>query len=282
MRSRLGGPFPPDLEAFFFVNTDVGAPEAARALAAALVAEPSSPARSAAVLRSLVPRTFVDCNRVLETPDADLHREKLTAAVPAYVRDPRDLETLAAMHRAYTDAAERAYGAVCGAGGFAVQLHSYAPRSVDIVRIDDDVVRALRDAYRPEVYERWPVRPEIELISEDTEGRSLTSRRVADAVLAACRSSGFDARENVTYRLHAGTWGHRHAVRHPDRTLCLELNRALLADPFTPFAEMRISPAKVERIVAPLALALAATAWVNPSRTSRGGVAGGPPSGTCG
>jgi hypothetical protein len=150
---------------------------------------------------------------------------------------------------------------VCGAGGFAVQLHTYAPRSVGIVEVDDDIVRALRDAYRPGVLETWPVRPEVEVIGEDTEGTPMAPRGVVDAVLEACRAAGFDARENVTYRLHRGTWGWRHARRHLDRTLCIELNRACLADPFTPFAEMTISRAKVDRMVAPIAAALARTAW---------------------
>jgi hypothetical protein len=40
--------------------------------------------------------------------------------------------------------------------------------------------------------------------------------------------------------------------------LCVELNRALVADPFVPFGVSPISPAKVERMVAPLAKTLAA------------------------
>lgn len=261
VRDRLRGPFPDDLEAFFFANTDVGSPEAARALARRLVDDPVSRCRSVVVLRSLVPRTFIDCNRMLDATVESLGEANLTAAVPGYVGDRGDREALTAMHRAYAETSERAYDLVCGAGGLALQLHTYAPRSVGITRVDADIVRALRDAYRPEVYATWPERPEVEVICEDTAGEPMAARPIVDAVLGAYRDAGFDARKNVTYRLHPGTWGHGHARRYPDRTLCVELNRASLADPFTPFAEMRISQAKVDRMVAPLAGALARTAF---------------------
>src|SRR5689334_21445783 len=65
LRGALAGDYPEDLRDFFFVNTDVGAPELALRTALAFVA--ARPGSTVAVLRSLIPRTFVDCNRILET-----------------------------------------------------------------------------------------------------------------------------------------------------------------------------------------------------------------------
>src|SRR6478752_1623726 len=61
VRQRLKGALPPGLGDFFHVNTDVGAPELAEAIARRYVAD--HPERAALVLRCLVPRTFIDCNR---------------------------------------------------------------------------------------------------------------------------------------------------------------------------------------------------------------------------
>ena len=47
-----------------------------------------------------------------------------------------------------------------------------------------------------------------------------------------------------------------HSMRYPGRVLCMEINRELLADPFTPFAEMHISERKARRMAAPLAAAV--------------------------
>ena len=67
---------------------------------------------------------------------------------------------------------------------------------------------------------------------------------------------GIRVAENRTYRLLPESMGHVHSIAHPDRVLCLEINRDLLADPFTPFVQMRIGPGKVARIAAPIAAAL--------------------------
>ena len=76
-----------------------------------------------------------------------------------------------------------------------------------------------------------------------------------DSIKAHYARRGLEAGENATYRLHPSTWGYRHAKRYPDRVLCLELSRARLADPFTPFREMQIAPHKVEIMSEPIAAA---------------------------
>jgi hypothetical protein len=276
VRECLKSPLPDDLQAFFFVNTDVGAPECARAVASLLAGrEPglrpdtvgamldeilrstSSSPCTTHVVRGVVPRTFVDCNRILEPADRDTG---LTPSIPEYVTRAEDVALLTDLHRRYQDVADRAYEAICGDGGRAVTLHTYAPRSVRIDRVDGNIVSALRRAYEPETYAGWEPRPDVDLITEDPESRHLAPRDWVDALVDAYQGVEVEARENATYRLHPSTLGHRHSVRYPGRVLCVELSRARLADPFTPFEEMRIGAAKVLEMAAPLALSVLRTA----------------------
>jgi len=254
LRGRLRSALPADLEAFFFVNTDVGAFECARRVAELVVAAGTG-RRQALVVRSLVPRTFVDCNRLLDAAADDLRAAGFTPALPEYITDPADRELLFELHRGYQDVSARAYRRVCGAGGSALIVHTYAPRSVDITRVDADIVRALRAAYEPEAYARWPERPPVDVISRDGAGALLAPAPLVAAVRARYAACGVRVEENATYHLHPRTLGHRHATAWPGRVLCLEFNRGLLADPFTPFAEMRIGAARVEQLAAPLAAA---------------------------
>ncbi|MFZ9886908.1 MAG: hypothetical protein ACO3JL_05335, partial [Myxococcota bacterium] len=61
LRSKLVGALPEHLEEFFFVNTDVGAHALGLRLGELLVER--LPTVRVLLLRSLVPRTFIDCNR---------------------------------------------------------------------------------------------------------------------------------------------------------------------------------------------------------------------------
>lgn len=256
LRRRLFGDFPADLREFFFVNTDVGAPECAVAFARRVVDTASGP-RKALVVRGLLPRTFVDCNRVLEreAPAA------MTPVIPDYVGDERDRRLLRELHARYTEATSRSFDEVCGRGGTALILHSYAPRSVGIEHIDGSIVERLREEYRPERFERWPLRPPVDVISEAEDGTYLAPRALVAAVRERYGAAGVETAENATYRLHGDTEGYRHSARHPGRVLCVEIRRDLLADPFTPFREMRIGEACVRRMVEPLA-----AAFLGPSR----------------
>ena len=253
----LRGPFPEGLRDFFFVNTDVGAPETALALAERVVR--ADPRRSALVVRSLVPRTFVDCNRVIDAgaaPSTSAAGE-MTPGLLSYVRDPADRRLLLARYAAYQDVAARAYEEVCGGGGTAVMLHSYAPRSVD-VPVDDRIVERLRAAYEPGVLETWPLRAEVDLITRTQGGERLAADALVEAVKASFRASGIEPAESAAYTLHPSTTGFVHAARWPGRTLCVEMRRDLLVPSFTPFAEMDADSARVDRMAAPLALGLVA------------------------
>lgn len=253
LRGRLATPLPESLLDFFFVNTDVGAPECARALAQRITESAPGRTQSVVVLRCLVPRTFADCNRELGAGAAQLSRGGLTAAIPGYVTDEADVRLLAGLHERYQEAAEREYERVCGGGGgTAILFHTYAPRSIEL-EVDADVGRALRAAYAPDRSESWPLRPDVDLITETPEGQYLAPRRFVEAVRAGYERLGVTVGENETYRLYPGTTGHRHASRHPGRVLCIEISRARLGDPWEPFGPTRVSEARVRSMVGPLA-----------------------------
>lgn len=265
LAARLAGPLPDDLAAFFHVNTDEGAPELAAEVARALAG-----AWRVRVVRALVPRTLIDVNRVVEGEVA----AGMTAGLPAYLRDPADRALLLDLHARYTALAADAYAETCGAGGLALALHTYAPRSVE-VEIGDDVVAALRAAYRPAALGRWRLRPEIDLITRAPDGEDLSPRALADELAAGLRDAGWEVAENSTYTLHPASTGHRHARRWPGRVLCVEVRRDLLGDPWIPFEPSPIDAAAVARLAAPLAAALdralrrRAAAAPQPSASSR-------------
>jgi len=141
---------------------------------------------------------------------------------------------------------------VMGARGLALFVHTYAPRSVDVA-VDEHVVANLREAYRPEVVGRWPLRSEVDLITRDPDGRRLADEGLVTALHAAFAAAGVGSAENHAYALHPSTLAAVHAARFPGRTLCFEMRRDLLVAEFTPFAEMRIDPAAAERMAGILA-----------------------------
>lgn len=256
LRSELRGDFPADLQAFFFVNTDVGAPELALRVAELVVA--ADPERACVVLRCRIPRTFVDCNRDID-PTTLARASKageMTAGLHAWVRDPRDRMLLLERYGAYRDLATRAYGLVCGAnGGRALMVHSYAPRSVDVA-VDDRIVESLRAAYAPDRVDTWPLRASVDLIVDTPEGERLADPEMTERARNELESAGFDVARNGAYALHPVSLAHVFARAYPQRTLCFELRRDLLMRAFTPFEEMHADAAKIERVAAPLARAV--------------------------
>ncbi len=249
--AALAGPVPADLRDFFHVNTDVGAPECAVELARGVAAPPDR--FSAVVLRCLVPRTFCDCNRELGTGTEHYAASGITPAIPEYVGNQADRELLASWHRSYCETASGLYTEVCGNGGLAVILHSYAPRSVQIGSLDVGIVAALREAYEPDRYSTWVERPPIDLITADQDGRQLAAPDLVEEVKAAYRRLlAIEPTENASYCLHPSTLGYRHSARFPGRVLCLEVRRDLVAEPYRPFDEMAIGPEKVRSWIAPL------------------------------
>lgn len=248
-RAQLHSPLPEQLEHFFFVNTDVGCFSVACALA--VEATRLCPTLSVVVLRSLIPRTFVDCNRVLDAGDDATGG--LTPAIPPYVTDRADHAQLRAMHRAYTERAAALYHQICGAGGLALMLHTYAPRAVPIESIDERIVERLHAAYEGPAQEALPLRPEIDFITRPPSGASLIARALVDRLADAWRGAGFSPTIDATYPLHPATLAHHFAMVWPGQTLCLEIRRDLIVERFTPFAEMHADPHRVAALVRPIA-----------------------------
>jgi hypothetical protein len=259
LRAQLVGELPQDLHAFFHVNTDEGAWAYGRATAEAIVA--AEPKRSALLVRCLIPRTFVDCNRPADYDGGNLSAGGLTAGVPVYVKDDRDRALLLALHTSYVGLAEAAYKAVCGAGGHALVPHTYGPRSLDIAGVDETIVEQLRVAYAPETVESWPIRAEVDLLTRDGDGNELAPLGIEAALLEAFGEAGFEARANDTYYLHPAALGHRWTVLYPGRVTCLEVRRDLVVESWEPFEEGRPSPERVARIAKVLAPTLARVAW---------------------
>lgn len=255
LRARLAGPLPEDLHVFFHANTDLGAWHYGRRVAERVVE--ADPTKVALVIRCLLPRTFVDTNRVIEAVD-ELATGGMTAAIPSYVRDPADRARLVELHRTYVERVEACCDAICGAGGFALLPHTYGPRSMGIARVDDHIVEALRAAYAPDAWATWPIRPEIDLITKDPEGAMEADARLTEALLAAYRERGFEAVDSETYSLHPSSQGARWSARYPGQVLGLEVRRDLLVERFDLFEELTVDPARVERVAAPLAEALGA------------------------
>ncbi len=249
LRARLQGALPDDLEAFFCVNTDAGAPEVARALAERRAAR----GRGTLIVRCRVPRTFVDCNRELDPARPPAQVGGITPGMAPYIRDPADRELLFDLHRRYLEATAAALEPVMAAGGRALLLHTYAPRSVDVV-VDDQIVPALRAAWAEP--ERWPLRPEADLIGQLPDGRWDVPAEDRGAMVRAFAEEGLQLTLGATYPLHPVTVAHRWAARWPGRVRCVELRRDLLADPWRPFDEQRISGAAAQRFARALQRAL--------------------------
>ena len=253
VHARLRGPLPDDLIEFFHVNTDSGAPEYARALAERLVS--LEPARSVLVLNSEIPRTFIDCNRVLDASPEEYKAGKVTPGLPPYIRDPHDQELLRELHAAWIRVSDEAWRWCSEEGGLGLMAHTYAPRSLD-VEVDDAIVASLHRAYESEA--SWPLRPEIDLIARDPSGK-VVSEAMVQRIAAELTADGYQTAISGTYPLHPSTLAFHRAQRYQPRVVCLEVRRDLLVERFVPFVELQVSPAKVARVVTPLVRAVRAS-----------------------
>lgn len=248
LRAQLKGKdYPADLVDFFFVNTDVGAPEAALALAQAVTR--LAPEVSARIVRCHIPRTFIDCNRAIDasTRPTTSTATGMTPGVVRYVTDAEDLALLFAKYAAYRGLVEREMDEVLGKGGTAVMLHTYAPRSVD-VPVDENIVQALHAAYAPDKVDTWPLRAEVDLITTTPEGTSFADEALVQSVRDAFAEGGVQVARGEAYPMHPSTLAYAFADKWRGQTLCLELRRDLLVKAFTPFAEMQADNEKAARM----------------------------------
>jgi predicted N-formylglutamate amidohydrolase len=252
LEELLSSALPPGLVDFFHVNTDAGAPELGDAVARAFAE--AWPTRSVAVLRSRIPRTFIDCNRRIDASAAELEAGRVTPGLMPWITAASDRQLLRDRHDAYVGAVRGASASLAPDGAMLL-LHTYAPRSVD-VEVDERIVESLHRAYGPELEPTWPLRPEVDVIGRTLEGVSLAPEEVVRVLVEALARDGITVVDGVSYPLHPSTLAWEHVTGRPGRALCLEVRRDLLADPFEPFVEMKIGAAKVARIAAPLAEAL--------------------------
>lgn len=250
--ARLTSPLPDGLVDFFHVNTDTGAPELAEAIAAQLVAE--NPGRSVALLRCRMPRTFIDCNRQIDASAADFRAGKVTPGVMPWITTDDDRAFLRGAYDRYVAAVAAAQAQLTPDGAL-VMLHSYAPRTVD-VEVDHAIVVNLRRAYQPDIEPTWPLRPEVDVISREPDGTDRAPPDVVATLRAELATAGLTLADSATYPLHPSTLAYHRVHALPGRALCVEVRRDLLADPFSPFAQMHIGPAKLARLTPPFVRAL--------------------------
>lgn len=251
----LRGQYSDGLRDFFFVNTDVGAPELAQAVAHGVVA--AQPTRTAAIVRCLLPRTFIDCNRTIDrdTVAAASKPGEMTPGLPPWVVDAQDRELLLERYFAYREVVTAGFAEVCGGGGTALCVHTYAPRSIDVA-VDEDIAAALQAAYAPDRIETWPLRAEVDLITHDSDGHEWADAELARRTAHAFEVAGFQAVRNDTYSLHPSTLAFEFAQQYPQQTLCFELRRDLLLPAFVPFVELHPDPQAVHRAAQPLVTAI--------------------------
>ena len=243
LAARLTSPLPAGLVDFFHVNTDAGAPELGVATAVRLAAA----GRSVAIVRCRVPRTFIDCNRRMDASPEDFKAGKVTPGLMPWITSPEDRALLRAAYDRYVGAVHSAT-AQLAADGAVVMLHTYAPRTVN-VEVDADIVTNLRRASLPDLEPTWPLRPPVDVISRAPDGIDHAPPAVVATLRAELAAHDLVLADSATYPLHASTLAWDHVMAHPGRALCVEVRRDLLADPFDPFAEMRIGEAKVARLV---------------------------------
>jgi hypothetical protein len=249
---RLTSALPDGLIEFFHVNTDTGAPELAVAVARHFVAQ--APTRTAAIVRSRIPRTFIDCNRRMDASPEDFAAGKVTPGLMPWITSPEDRALLRAAYDGYLDAVTAATEQLA-ADGAMLLLHTYAPRSVDVA-VGPDIVADLRAAYRPEVEPTWPLRPAIDVIGRDLEGTDHAPAAVVAALRAHLEPLGVEVAQSATYPMHPSTLAWDHVLARPGRVLCLEVRRDLVVAVFDPFVEKRVDAAKLERLAIPIAAAL--------------------------
>ena len=255
LRAELQGDYDDGLRDFFFVNTDVGSPELALAIAKGVVAR--APTRSAVVIRCLLPRTFVDTNRAIarDTVAAASKPGEMTPGLPPWVLHAADRDLLLDRYFAYRGVVAPAFASICEGDGRALCVHTYAPRSIDVA-VDEDIALALHQAYAPDRIHTWPLRAEVDLITHDPDGLVLADEELAQRAEREFAAAKVQVIRNGTYSLHPSSLAFEYAQQYPGKTLCFEVRRDLLLDAFVPFVELHPRAAQVDRMAQPLIRAL--------------------------
>lgn len=245
LAARLRGDRPPGLEDFFHANTDEGAWELG--LASAQAAVDAFPTLRVRLIRCLVPRTFIDCNRVLDG-DPTAHGGGVTEGLPVYVDHPEDQRLLRGLHRQYARLVDAACAEVVAQDGLVLVPHTYAPRTVGIAAVGHDIVEKMHWAWHPDRVHEWPLRPEVDLITRDGAGRCLAPPGVVAEVQGGLGALGLSVEEGGTYWLHPATRAAELSARHPERLFCLEVRRDVLMPHWQPFLECHPEPERAAQV----------------------------------
>ena len=251
LQIHISSKVPSKLIEFFFVNTDVGTPELAKFTAEIL----SRIHRSYKILivRSLIPRTFVDCNRVLGLSEEEAVSAGITVGLPVYITEEQDKEFLLERYGRYQQEVEKAYQLVCGSGGLALMLHSYAPKKVGIVAVKEDIVERLHEVYSPDQYETWPVRPQVDFIHQTPTGERLDHVELRKNMASHLETAGLCVAQGESYRLHPATTAYGWSKKYPSKTVCVEFRRDILMERFEPFSEMNVDVEQLGKIATAMA-----------------------------
>ena len=257
LRAHLSSVFPSDLIDFFFVNTDVGAPELAKFTAEILSRLDHS--YKILIVRSLIPRTFVDCNRILDLSEQEALAAGITVGLPVYVTEDEDKAFLLQRYASYQQEAAKAYESVCGSGGLALMLHSYAPKKVGISAVKEDIVERLHKVYAPEQYEQWPVRPQVDFIHQTPNGEILDHAVLRQNMTSHLEAAGLCVAQGDSYQLHPATTAYGWSKKYRSKTVCVEVRRDLLMDQFEPFSEMSVDVEQLGKIATAMAYGIMTT-----------------------
>lgn len=252
-QERLQGEYPENLIDFFHVNTDVGSPELALEIARQLQGK-----YEVHILQSHIPRTFIDCNRVVGE-NISYQEGGVTPATPPYVIEDDDLKFLHQAYQSYQSYTKELYAKVCGnQKGLGLMLHTYAPRSVPIKSIGQDIVEQLHHFYDSEKILDCKLRPQIDVIHKTPDDEELSNIKWTEKVAEEFRKIELDVANGTSYPLHPVTMAYHYAKAYPYQTLCMEIRRDLVVETWEPFSEMKISQEKSERLAGCLARSLEA------------------------
>jgi hypothetical protein len=90
---------------------------------------------------------------------------------------------LLAAYAQYREVVETGFALTCDRGGLGLMVHTYAPRSIDVA-VDADIGKSLRAAYAADRIGSWPLRPGVDLITHDPDGRELAAPGLAQRAAA--------------------------------------------------------------------------------------------------
>lgn len=263
----LGADTPEDWDTVYWCTTDQGAPEVAQAAADLLVdpdwarealgeqAAAQAAARAVCVVRGLIPRHFIDLNR-LWIDEQEAKQANLTPIVPPFLKtQPQVGSKLRALYREYHSVINAQYELTCQAGGQAMQVHTYSPRSVSAPGGVSGQV--LREAWSDAKRESWPLRPAGQLITGRADEPALSDERLTALMVEEFGRVDFALSINDPFSFHPVTTLDALGHRWPGQVMAIELGRERLAERYDPLGPWTPSPAVVSACAQAMAKAIA-------------------------